>query len=175
MIGWPPNFNKSFGTSEQQYSYGWLHVTNCLSKRPASMAQCSHKERLHRYHEEVHSSSLPFSICHPAEKAFKLAKLVAQKMAVLLAKYVNLISIALDFVWLLLLDRLNEPCSGFHRCLLVCFVYSTKAQHCTRTENHELTAYFVDADALLYMCHFSYEKCSTKQDERDSVWGQHLL
>ena len=73
MIGWPPHFNKAFGTSEQQYSHGWWQITNCLSKKPASMAQCSHKERLHHYHEEVHSSSLPCSICHPAEKAFKLA------------------------------------------------------------------------------------------------------
>ena len=73
FMGWPPNFNKAFGTSEQQYSYGWLQVTNCLSKKPASMAQCSHKERLHRYHEEVHSSSLPCSTCRPSQKAFKLA------------------------------------------------------------------------------------------------------
>ena len=39
-----------------------------VAHKPAFMAQCSHKERLHCYHEEVHSSSLPCSICHPAEK-----------------------------------------------------------------------------------------------------------
>ena len=61
--------------------------------------------------------------------------------------------------------------------LTTLFVYSalTKAQHCTWTENRELTANLVDADALLYMCHFSSETCSTKQDERNSVWGQHLF
>ena len=49
--------------------------------------------------------------------------------------------------------------------LTTLFVYSTltKAQHCTWTENHELTAHVVDADALLYMCHFSSEKCSHKK------------
>ena len=29
-------------------------------------------------------------------------------------------------------------------------------------QNHELTANVVDADALLYICHFSSEKCSQK-------------
>ena len=44
--------------------------------------------------------------------------------------------------------------------LFVFYSTSTKAQHCTWTQNHELTAHVVDADALLYMCHFSSEKCS---------------
>jgi hypothetical protein len=49
--------------------------------------------------------------------------------------------------------------------LCVFYSTSTKAQHCTWTENHELTANVVDADALLYMCHFSSEKCSHKMKE----------
>ena len=44
--------------------------------------------------------------------------------------------------------------------LFVFYSTSTKAQHCTWTRNHELTAHVVDTDALLYMCHFSSEKCS---------------
>ena len=44
--------------------------------------------------------------------------------------------------------------------LFVFYSTSTKAQHCTWTQNHELTAHVVDADALLYMCHFSSEKCT---------------
>ena len=38
------------------------------------MAQGSHKECLHHYHEEIRSSSLPCSSCRPAEKAFKLER-----------------------------------------------------------------------------------------------------
>ena len=44
--------------------------------------------------------------------------------------------------------------------LFVFYSTSTKAQHCTWTQNHELTAHVVDADAPLYMCHFSSEICS---------------
>jgi len=39
----------------------------------------------------------------------------------------------------------------------------TKAQHCTWTENHELTANVVDADDLLYICHFSSDKTRWKK------------
>ena len=45
----------------------------------------------------------------------------------------------------------------------VCFVFSTKAQHCTWRQNHELTANVVDADVLLHVCHFSSEKCSNNK------------
>jgi hypothetical protein len=83
---WPLHFNKAFGTSEQQYSHGWLQITNCLSKKPASMAQCSHKECLHHYHKEIHSSSLPSSTDHPAEKKLTWTKHELQLAKKLLAQ-----------------------------------------------------------------------------------------
>ena len=71
---WPPHFNKAFGTSQQQYWHGWLEITNCPSREPASMAHGSHKECLHHCLEEIHSSFLPCSSRRPAEKAFKLER-----------------------------------------------------------------------------------------------------
>ena len=58
--------------------------------------------------------------------------------------------------------------------ITVCFVYSTKAQHCTWTENHEFTANVVDADALLYILSFLVWKM-LPQDERNSGWGQRFF
>ena len=51
---------------------------------------------------------------------------------------------------------------------------STKAQHCTWTENHEFTANVVDADALLYILSFLVWKM-LPQDERNSGWGQRFF
>ena len=75
MIGWPeltPALQQGTRNSKKQYCRGWLQITNCPSRTPASMAQRSHKECLHHYYEEIRSSFFPCSSWSPAEKAFKL-------------------------------------------------------------------------------------------------------
>ena len=61
--------------------------------------------------------------------------------------------------------------------LFVFYSTSTKAQHCTWTQNHELTAHVVDCRCGLSALHvsFIFWKMFPQQDERNSVWGLHLL
>ena len=70
----PPRFNKAFVTSKQQYWHVWLQITNCLSRKLASMAQCSRRDAHHRYPAGSSPSCLPSSMCHPAQRAFKLER-----------------------------------------------------------------------------------------------------
>ena len=77
MIGWPElthALQQGVWNKSTTIWHGWLQITNCPSREPASMAQCSHKECLHHYHEAIRSSSLPCSTCRPSQKAFKLER-----------------------------------------------------------------------------------------------------
>ena len=146
------------------------------------MAQCSHKECLHRFHEEIHSSSLPSSIDHPAEK-----KLTRTKHELQLAKEVagtnngascwleisilegamdsfSFFSIASELNGTttlplnILLHAFNQTCSGFHHSLLCLSSTQLQPRHSTAQRKTMNSQHILQRRSLCFTCVISLLK-----------------
>ena len=126
------------------------------------MAQCSHKECLHRFHEEIHSSSLPSSIDHPAERAFKLAGSGPRSSQEVAGTGAPAVGEKLRFgrrrigLWLDFPPLSPQSETNFHHSRLCLSLTQRQRRHSIAhgQKTSEFTANVVDADALLYILSF---------------------